>query len=574
MASMGGPMTQLTPLPPELTPTKPAVRTATTLLRTFAAHGVRAAFGIPGGAIGPLFDALAEVPEIELVSTRHETTAVFAAIGHARVTGIPALVLVTSGPGTTNAVTGIASALLEEVPLIVLAGDVATTWSGRGAFQDGSHVGLDVVALMRSVTRWCGAVYTPSMAAGAAAQACAIATGDRPGPVFLSVPYDIAQSQAGVAPIAMPSSSPARPDVTACREAAELLVSSRRPLLVLGNGARRATEQSVALAERVGSPVVVTSHAKGAFPEDHPLYLGLIGNAGHPSARDYVASSPDVVCVVGSRLGDFATNGWKLPVAGRVATIQIDRDPLIIGRNAPVTLGLAGDAGECMRAICAHVPDHPRPIRECVALRTRPWSTDAPVGTVKPQQVVLAIQEAFPDAIFCSDIGEHMGFAQHYLTIERPERFHCMTGLGSMGSGLGAAIGIKLARPDSTVVVFVGDGGFNMHVSELLACVEHRIGVVFAVFNDGCWNMVEHGFRAVFQRRPANLPARVADLASVARGYGAVSCVIDHPAQLEADRLRRMPQPGLPLVLDIRTDRSESLSIDSRSAALVHVKAR
>jgi acetolactate synthase-1/2/3 large subunit len=562
-------MAQPTPLPSEVAPyARPGTRAAVQILRAFADRGVRVAFGIPGAAVGPLFDALSEVPEIDLVTTRHESTAVFAAIGHARATGVPALVLVTSGPGVTNTITGIASAHVEDIPVIVLGGDVAMSWALRGAFQDSSPGGLDVVSLVRGVTRFTTTVLAPSLASGAAARAWAAATGSRPGPVFLSVPYDVAQGTiAQPAAIADASAAPPlRPNEDACRAAATIFSRAKRPLLVLGSGARNATAAAIEFAEKANAPVVVTAHAKGVFPETHPLYLGLIGNAGHPSAHEYVASRPDVVCVAGSRLGDFATNGWHLVVGGHVATIQIDRDPLLIGRNAPVSLGIVGDAGTTLGAICAELVETSR-IRRPSALRRQPWSANAPQGTVKPQHAVVALESAFAGATFCSDIGEHMGFAQHYLTIDSPERFHCMVGLGSMGSGLGAAIGIKHAKPNERVLVFVGDGGFNMHVSDLLTCVERHIGVIFAVFNDGCWNMVEHGFRAVFRRRPGAMPSHVANLADVARGYGADACVIDDPAQLDEERLRALVRPRVPLVLDIRIDRSESLS-GARSTGL------
>ncbi len=516
-----------------------------------------------------MFDALADVPEIELVSTRHETTAVFAAVGHARATGTPALVLVTSGPGVTNTVTGIAAAHLEEIPVIVLGGDVATTWFGRGAFQDGSHAGLDIVSLMRNITRWSAMVTAPSMVVGAAERAWSHAVGPRPGPVFLSVPYDIAHAMSVPSPItsACGSAELLTPNAAACSAALELLAGAKTPVLVLGSGARGATAEAVELAERLAIPVVVTCHAKGVFPERHPLYLGLIGNAGHASAREYLARVPDVVCIVGSRLGDFATNGWQLPTRGRTGTIQIDRDPLLIGRNTPVTLGIVADARMALREITSLMGSLQKPSNH-VTVQRKPWAVDAPAGTVKPQAAVLALGEAFPGAVFLTDIGEHMGFAQHYLSVDGPDRFHCFSALGSMGSGLGAAIGIKHAKPSETVIAFVGDGGFNMHVSELLSCVEHHIGVVFVVFNDGRWNMVEHGFRAVFRREPSSLPKQVADLAAVARGYGADGEVIDCAELLAPERLRSLARPGVPLVLDVRVDPSESLSDVTRSSAL------
>jgi acetolactate synthase-1/2/3 large subunit len=557
---------QATPFPPAVA--RPACRAATQLLRVLAERGVRAAFGIPGGAVGPIFDALFDVPEIQLVSMRHETTAVFAAAGYARITGTPALVLVTSGPGVTNTLTGIASAHLEDLPVIVIGGDVPAAWRSRAAFQDGSPGALDVVGLMRGVTRFSACVESPANVAGIVSRAWLAATGGRPGPVFLSVPYDIAQATTDRGAVAFSEPAPhAEPNAAATRASAELLSAAKRPLLVLGSGARAGAAEAVELAEAANVPVAVTSHAKGIFPERHPLYLGLAGNAGHPSVTDYVADGPDVVCVVGSRLGDFATSGWRLGLAGRTATIHADRDPVMLGRNTPMTLGIMGDARRVLAAITAALPKVPR-ARASVSRRTRPWSVNAPAGMVKPQHAVLSLQRAFPNATFCSDIGEHMTFAQHYLTVDSPDRFHCFTGLGSMGSGFGAAIGIKHARRDARVIVFVGDGGFHMHAGDLLTCVEQRLGIVFAVFNDGCWNMVDHGFRAVFSRKPSAFASRISNIAEIARGYGADGHVIDDAALLEPAFLRGLARDGVPLVLDLRIDPSEALSPLSRAADL------
>jgi acetolactate synthase-1/2/3 large subunit len=565
-------MTQLVPAATVSRDGSPSVevRAAVTLLRTLARHGVRVAFGIPGGAIGPVFDALAECPEIEYVPTRHEAMAVYAALGHARMTGIPAIVLTTAGPGVTNAVTGMAAALAEEIPVILLAGEVPSFATGRAGFQEGTVAGLDVVSLMRPVTRWSTVLVGASMTAGLAERVWAKATSAPAGPVFVSIPFDVAQGNSIDTFVASAATPAAAPDEQACRTAARRLAAAARPLLVLGNGARAAARELRQLAERLAAPVVVTGHAKGVFPERHPLYLGIIGNAGHPSALEYLEERPDVVCVVGSRLGDLATNGWKVDLAGADETIQIDRDPWLIGRNAPVTLGIVGDARLTARSILHALPmKGARPIRLTGGCRSYDWAR-GDGASLKPQCVLQALSKAFPDAIWCSDIGEHMGMAQHYLRVDRADQFHCMSGLAAMGSGMGAAIGIQQAKPRATVVAIVGDGGFNMHAGEILTCVEQRIGVTFAIFNDGRWNMVDHGFRSVFRRRPNNLPEVVADLAGVARSYGAKAEVIEHLTQLDPGRMRAFRQHDRPTVLDIRIDPSESLSANSRSAALRH----
>lgn len=554
--------------------TRPHVATAAVaILRALANHGVRVAFGIPGGTASPVFDGLLDVPEIRFIATRHEAMAGFAATGFARATGTPALVLTTSGPGLTNAITGMAAAALEELPVIVIAGEVASGAVARGALQDGSPAGIDTVTTVRSMTRWATTLQSPESAPATAERAWQQAMGDRPGPVYLGVPLDIGSRPCSPPTHLAASVRPAPvPSLLACQKAAALLRSGQRPLLLLGNGARSAADQAIALAERLSLPVVVTGHAKGIFPETHPLYLGIVGVGQHPSVTEYLADPPDVVCVVGSRLGDVATNGWKLPIAGSRATIQIDRDPLLLGRNVPITLGIMSDAKLALHEIVDALPTGsgtaPRPSGGCRSSREHlRYSSSIPL---KPQRALYALSEAFPDAVWCSDIGEHLTMALHYLRIDSPSRFHAMTGFGSMGSGIGAAIGMKTARPEATVIGLCGDGGLAMHAGEILTCVENQLGVIFAVFNDGRWNMIQHGFNTVYGRLPPGLPSRVADFAAIAEGFGAVGVTIERPDQLRSDALRELARSTRPVILDIRIDPSESFTAESRAAAIRH----
>jgi acetolactate synthase I/II/III large subunit len=565
------PAAQIEAPPGDLAPSSAAPEAATAalvLLRTFARHGVRVAFGIPGSAVSPIFDALAEVPEITYVATRHESIAAFAAMGHARATGLPALVLATSGPGVLNTVTGVAAAYLEELPLIFIAGEITLADAGRGALQDGTVAGLDVHTALRSITRWSSIVISPNNAAGIAERAFSSATEGRPGPVFLRVPLDVGGAEAGalIAPSAPPP--PRAPDIAACREAALHLAAAKRPLLVIGNGARGAAAETLALAERLALPVVTTAHAKGVFPETNPLYVGIIGAGQHPSVNEYLARPPDVTCIVGSRLGDLATRGFTVDLTGASATIQIDREPWLIGRNARVTHGIVGDASLALQAILGAAPAEAGPrsrrVRACRSLRPETLTSDA--IPLKPQRVLAALSEAFPEAVWCIDVGEHLTVAQHYLRIDAPSRYHSMVGLGSMGSGIGMAIGVKHAWPSATVLGLCGDGGFIMHAGEVLSCVESGIGVVFVVFNDGRWTMVDHGFKVAFGRLPKGLPARVADIGGAAAALGARGVRVELPEDLAPAALRAHAEEGCPVVLDVRIDAQECAYISSRAS--------
>jgi acetolactate synthase-1/2/3 large subunit len=546
---------------------------ARVMLQAFARRGVRVAFGIPGGFISPLFDALADVGEIQLVTTRHEGMAAYCAAGHAIATGEPALVLTTAGPGITNAITGIAGATVESLPLIAIGGEVATTASSRGSIQETTQNGVDAVAMLRTATRWSARVEAAGLVSGAAERAYDIAKGPVPGAVFLSLPLDLSNAPTGsLRPMvwAEPAPSP-RPDPRVCAELAARLQRARRPLLVVGNGARGAVTEVRELARRLSIPVVTTPHGKGVFPESDPLHLGVVGFGGHTSAISYVMSRPDVICVVGSRLGDFPTNGWALPLAGTEATIQIDRDRFLIGRNYPVTLGIVSDAASALRQTLERIPaDFSPPARGCGIERFRIADTKSDAVPLKPAKVLHSLQQAFPDAFWFSDQGEHCAFALHYLAIDEPERFRSLLGWASMGSGLGAAIGFQHARPGERVVCICGDGGFLMHAGEILTCVENGINLVLVIFNDGRLNMVHHGFQAVFGRRPEALPSKIADIADVARALGAKGVKIEVPADLAVDNLKRIAAHDGPVVLDVRIDPEFALSVGSRSASLRH----
>lgn len=358
-----------------------------------------------------------------------------------------------------------------------------------------------------------------------------------------------------------------------CRGIGQRLRRAKRPLIIAGNGARSAHLELRKVAEYAACPVATTPHAKGVFPERHPLHLGGIGFGGHPSVRAYLAAGPDVVCIVGSRLGDFATGGWTLPIAGSDVTFQIDRDPWLIGRNYPVTAGVVADARSALLAMlpgatASKASTEPPPLREVTGIRRVAEdvvpSNDAPL---QPGRVFAALQDAFPDAFWACDQGEHCAYALHYLRIDEPNQFRSLVGFVSMGTGIGLAIGARAAMPKRTVIGVCGDGGFAMHAGEVLTCVQHGIDVILVVVNDGRWNMVDHGFASVYGRAPGNMPSHVADLAGVARDFGAVGVRIETAANLERGRLRDLASLGRPVVLDVRIDTTLALSVESRSAS-------
>lgn len=554
-------------------PQRHTATSAHVFLQTLVDAGVTTAFGIPGGTASPLFDALRSIPGLHYVATRHEAGAAFAALGHARATGRPAVVLTTSGPGVTNTMTAVASAHYENIPLIVVSGEVPMRAYGRGALQDGTSHGWRAIEVMRPVTRFARAVSNSRIAASVALAAYDASTSPRPGPAFVSMPLDVGGEQAPLSRT-FPASTRQQCEVdrNACRTLVRFLSEASRPLLVLGAGARGASDEAVQLAERLALPVAVTAHAKGAFPERHPQYLGVIGIGQHPSVNEYLSVPPDVSLVVGSGLDDLATNGWTLPLLGTAASFQIDRDVEALGRSMPFSHHIVGDATRVLETALGFLPsDVARPRRRGPGLRkVRPEQLLSNAVPLKPPRVLRALEEAFPGALWCPDIGEHLAYALHYLEVDSPEEFSNFLGFGSMGSGIGASVGLQMARPERQVVCVCGDGGFAMMLGELITCVEQRLGIVFAVMNDGRWNMVEHGFRAVYGAAPGGFASAMADYAGVARAMGAVGVTIATPEDLLALRLRSHIKPGVPLVLDVRIDAEEALTPTTRAASISH----
>lgn len=550
-----------------------AAPSAQVFLQTLVDRGVRVAFGIPGGTASPLFEALRSVSGLRYVATRHEAGAGFAALGYARATGMPALVLTTSGPGVTNTLTAVASASSEEAPMVVVSGEVPLRALGKGALQDGTSAGWRAHDVMRPLTRWCGTLTSPQSAQPVATQALQSSLGRRPGPVFVTVPLDVGSTVARTSEIVLaPAPVDAASHQTAHREIGELLVGAARPLLVLGAGARRAGREATDLAERLAIPVAVTAHAKGTFPERHPLYLGVLGLGQHPSVDEYLAVPPDVSVVVASGLDDLATNGWSTPLLGTRASVQIDRDPMALGRSMAFSHLLLGDAAQSLAKIAEALPtDVAIPRRHFPTFAIlRPELEQSDSVPLKPPRVLRALQDAFPSAIWVSDIGEHLAHALHHVRVDSPDEFHNFLGFGSMGSGVGAAVGLQVAKPGALIICVCGDGGFAMMLGELLTCVEQRLPVVFAVMNDGRWNMVEHGFRCVYGGLPDGFVDAVADYAAVACAFGAVGIRVERPEDLARSTLRDLATHDGPVVLDVRIDADHSLTQATRAASIRH----
>ena len=557
-------------------PAQVTVRAADLLVQMLEEAGVEVVFGLPGGAISPVHDALLD-SSIRMVTTRHEAGAMFAALGHAHTTGKLGVVAVTSGPGALNSMTGLASAWCDGLPVLLLVGEVPRPAHGKGVLQDGSSHGLQLVEMARHVTKLAAEVPRPSALPHLVRRAIATAMSGRRGPVMLTLPLDVSCAQVNPPRVggSVTIGEHLAPDVV--DEIAQLVLEAERPLIVAGGGVRGrgAPERLRVVAERFGCPVVTTPKGKGVFPESHPLALGVLGLGGHASARRYIEQGVDVVLAIGTSLGDMATDGFSPALQGTRALVHVDIDARQIGKSYSPTHAVVASAAQLLGALSERLDGH-APARRELALAGVDRQVLAPsqrADRIAPQVALQELQALLPaDTIYTVDSGEHFTFAVQYLEIDHPDSFLVMTGLGSMGQSIGAAIGAQLSHPGRSVAAICGDGCFAMNAFEIATAVSERLPIRVFVFNDERLGMVEIGHENVYGRTPS-FPTAPLDVCSIARGLGAVTARMDAPGSLPELAAMFRDSPG-PVVIDVRIDPTIALSKTDRVAAMLDRRAR
>jgi acetolactate synthase-1/2/3 large subunit len=561
---------------PETSPSAAAL-----LIDALVRAGVDTFFGIPGGPVSPVFAAIVEHPDARLVESRQESSAAFAAAGYHRASGRVPAVVVTAGPGATNAVTGIVSAHLERVPMLIICGDVAWAAAGGKLLQDCGPEGIGIEGMLAGVTRATVRVAHARSAVSQGLAALRAATDPvRPGPALLVVPID--RGAADGTPVRVEQGSPRRVDLPArpiVEEASAWLAQAERPLIVLGAGCRPHAAAVRRLVDALDIPFVTTPQAKGVVSELHPRSLRTGGLAASHWARRYTAAGVDVALVLGSDLDDCSVGPTPyLAPGGRL--VHVDVDPSVFGRNIPCAMGVVADVGAFADAMLDVVPSQGLHNGRCAAVvrelrKTSPFDVPAFAADdrspVAPHRVVADLQNAAgPGARFVTDIGEHMLFALHYLTARDPGAFDIHLALGSMASGIAGAVGLALGDRSRRVVCICGDGGMQMAGMEILTAMRERLPIVFAVFNDARYNMVYHGFKQVFGREvPWDSPW--VDFAAWAHAMGLPGVRITEPGQIDATMLDRLTATGLPVVLDVRIDRDVRIRGGGRNEALQHM---
>ncbi|GAA2662431.1 MULTISPECIES: acetolactate synthase large subunit [Nonomuraea] len=535
---------------------------AQALVRALEHVGVDTVFGIPGGAILPAYDPLYDSTKVRHVLVRHEQGAGHAAEGYAQATGKVGVCMATSGPGATNLVTPIADAYMDSVPIVAITGQVTSSLIGTDAFQE-----ADISGITMPITKHSFLVTDAAEIPRTIAEAFHIASTGRPGPVLVDISKDALQADTTfVWPPVMqlPGYRPVtRPHSKQIREAAKLIVESKRPVLYVGGGVHKsgASGELMRLAELTGIPVVTTLMARGTFPDSHPQHMGMPGMHGSVSAVGALQQA-DLIIGLGVRFDDRVT-GQLASFAPYAKIVHADIDPAEISKNRHADVPIVGDCREVIAEMINAVEAEPRKgeytdwwktlngYKETYPLGYEEFSD----GSLAPQYVMERLSAiAGPDTYFVAGVGQHQMWAAQFIDYENPGTFINSGGLGTMGFAVPAAMGAKMGRPDATVWAIDGDGCFQMTNQELATCAIEGVPVKIAIINNGNLGMVRQWQTLFYDQRYSNTnlqaKLRIPDFVKLAEAYGCAGLRCERPEDVDAVIKEAMEINDRPVVVD------------------------
>ena len=540
------------------------------IIECLKAEGVDYVFGYPGGAVLHIYDAFYQQDDVQHILVRHEQGAIHAADGYARATGKAGVVLVTSGPGATNAVTGIATAYMDSIPMIVITGQVPSHLIGNDAFQE-----VDSVGITRPIVKHNFLINDVNDIAETFKKAFYVATTGRPGPVVIDIPKDITAEKVAFeypSKIEMRSYSPTvKGHSRQIKRAVELMQKAERPILYTGGGViiGNGSEQLRTLTRSLGYPITQTLMGLGAFPASDPLSLGMLGMHGTYEANMSMHHC-DLLIAIGARFDDRVTGALE-KFCPEATIIHIDVDPASISKNVKVDVPIVGEVVPVLDAINVLLDKSPAQTNKAAIekwwLQINEWRAqdclkyDRDSGTIKPQFVV---EELFKvtngDAFVTSDVGQHQMFAAQYYGFDKPRRWINSGGLGTMGFGLPAAMGAQLAFPDETVACITGESSIQMCLQELSTCKQYALPLKIINLNNGYMGMVRQWQEFFYEKRYAmSYFDALPDFVALAEGYGHVGIKVEKPGDVRPALEEAFKQKDRLVFLDFITDREENV---------------
>ncbi|MEX7630357.1 acetolactate synthase 3 large subunit [Serratia marcescens] len=540
------------------------------VVRSLIDQGVKHVFGYPGGAVLDIYDALHTVGGIDHILVRHEQGAVHMADGYARATGEVGVVLVTSGPGATNAITGIATAYMDSIPMVVLSGQVPSSLIGYDAFQE-----CDMVGISRPVVKHSFLVKRTEDIPAVLKKAFFLASSGRPGPVVIDLPKDIVGPAVRM-PYAYPQDVSMRsynPTVQGHRgqikRALQTILAAKKPVMYVGAGAINAgcEAELLALAEQLNLPVTSSLMGLGAFPGTHRQSVGMLGMHGTYEANKTMHHA-DVIFAVGVRFDDRTTNNLA-KYCPDATVLHIDIDPTSISKTVDADIPIVGDAKQVLVQMLELLAQDEK-AQDHDALRDwwqsiEQWRArdclgyDKHSGTIKPQAVIETLHRLTKgDAYVTSDVGQHQMFAALYYPFDKPRRWINSGGLGTMGFGLPAALGVKLALPEETVVCVTGDGSIQMNIQELSTALQYNLPVVVVNLNNRYLGMVKQWQDMIYSgRHSQSYMDSLPDFVKLAEAYGHVGIAIRTPDELESKLAQALAEKERLVFVDVTVDETE-----------------
>ncbi|WEG14696.1 thiamine pyrophosphate-binding protein [Pullulanibacillus sp. KACC 23026] len=524
------------------------MKAARAALEFLKKNNVKYIFGIPAGSVNALFDELYEMPELTPIVTKHEGAASYMAAAYAKYSNGMSVCIGSSGPGGTNLVTGAANAMREHLPVLFITGGVPVTTIGLNASQE-----LDAEPIFRSVTKYSVTVTDSKELLNEVVKATNIAISGVPGPVHIAMSLDVQHEEVGNVPIPeAPVRLPIMPNLDLIKDVARELSEKKSGIVFVGQGIRNSVDLVLELAQLLNWPILTTPQAKGYIPEKHPLLTGVFGFAGHDSASSLISEGEgEALLILGSSLGETATNNYNPSLTKDRLTVQFDFDEDVFNRKYEIDYPVLGDLNLSLMYLIEELKALGVSNEEPEIIEHRDHKSED-LSEFNTKNVLHSLQQYLPKSTrYTVDIGEFMSYVIHYMNVLDDDSFNINVHFGAMGSGIGSAIGAKLAEPERPVVCITGDGCFFMHGMELLTAKEYQLPILFVVMNNARLGMVYHGHALQFHRTHESFEQEPIDISAMAKAMNIPSYRVEDFEDLNTDALCELMNSNGPALLEI-----------------------